>query len=297
MIKQGAAQRVSRGIPAAVQRRGFIRDLARVIQEPSLPFRTAWRRLPFGSFDLRCDLDLFPRPYYAYGIQQAALLARDLGLESVTAIEFGVAGGRGLLELERMAILATEAVGVRVEVYGFDRAVGLPVARGYKDLPYIWREGFFEMDVDTLRARLTRAELVLGELSETVPSFISRRRAAPVGFVSIDLDYYSSTVDALKIFDSDPALLLPRIFCYFDDIIGDDICLPNEYVGELAAIREFNDAHADRKLCPIQGLVHKRIIKRAPWCDQMYALHCFDHEHYCAYVGIPVAEQLRGLPL
>ena len=42
----------------------------------------------------------------------------------------------------------------------------------------------------------------------------------PVGFVAFDLDYYSSTVAALKIFDGPHETHLPRVHCYFDDLAG-----------------------------------------------------------------------------
>jgi hypothetical protein len=40
-------------------------------------------------------------------------------------------------------------------------------------------------------------------VKETVPSFLQGGDFPPVGFVSFDLDYYSSTADALAIFDVD----------------------------------------------------------------------------------------------
>ena len=61
--------------------------------------------------------------------------------------------------------------------------------------------------------------LPTGLVEQTVAEFIGRR-PAPVGFVSFDLDLYSSTVSALRTFEADPELILPRVLCYFDDITG-----------------------------------------------------------------------------
>ena len=36
---------------------------------------------------------------------------------------------------------------------------------------------------------------------------------------------------------------------YFDDIIGDDTWLCNEFTGERLAIREFNQEHRSKKIC------------------------------------------------
>jgi hypothetical protein len=65
-------------------------------------------------------------------------------------------------------------------------------------------------------------------------------------------------------------------------------------VGELAAIREFNEAVETAKLAPINGLRHKRVVP-APWNDNIYALHRFDHPDYGVYVGRPDTE--TQLPL
>jgi hypothetical protein len=278
--------------PAGRERRSTIKRVARVVDHPSRLVFGLWRRYPFGSFDLRCDLDIFSRPNYAYGVQQAARLAQGLGLPAISALEFGVAGGRGLVALQEIATLAEAATGVRVDVYGFDLASGLPEASDYRDLAYTWRKGFFTMDVEELRRQLTRATLVLGDIHDTVPAFVEQHNPAPVGFVAIDLDYYSSTVAALKIFDLPDDRLLPRVPCYFDDIVGEDHVFQNEYVGELLAIREFNDAHANTKVLPIHGLSAKRVVP-APWNDSMYAMHRFDHKRYDEYVGPdPDSQQL-----
>jgi hypothetical protein len=262
----------------------------RLLNNPSRVVQGVWKRYPVGSFDLRCRLDIFDRPHYAYGLQQGAALAAGLGLPAISAVEFGVAGGRGLLELESLAQMVSESTGVKVEVYGFDRGEGLPEVSDYRDLPYTWRKGFFRMDVESLQARLQNAKLVLGDIAETVPRFVDEYRPAPLAFVSIDVDYYSSTVDALKVFDLEARWLLPRVMCYFDDTVGEDHVLQNRYVGELLAIEEFNEAHPRQKVVPIHGLSAKRDIP-APWNDCMYAMHKFDHPEYDTYVGPAASEQ------
>jgi hypothetical protein len=253
-----------------------------------------WRRHPVGSFELRCRLDIFERPNYAYGVQQGALLARALGMRAVSVLEFGVAGGRGLLELEEIARLASESCGVKVEVYGFDRGEGLPEVSDYRDLPYTWRKGFFQMDVAALEHRLTDAKLVMGDVAETIPGFVDQYHPAPVAFVAIDLDYYSSTVDALKVFEVGSENLLPRVMCYFDDTVGEDHVLQNDFVGELLAIREFNESHERQKILPIHGLAAKRDIPAA-WNESMYAMHMFDHPMYDTYVGPAASRQQLAL--
>lgn len=259
--------------------------VVRLLMQPGRLLLAVMRRLPYGSFEVRCALDLYPRPHYAYGVQQAAELARRLGLERISVVEFGVAGGSGVVELNRLAAFAQRATGVRIDVYGFDTGAGLPKPADYRDLPYIWRAGDFAMDEGALRARLGRAKLVLGDIEETIGDFLAKERPAPIGFVSIDVDFYSSTAAALRLFDGDHRYFLPRVFCYLDDTVGDDDqIIHNDYVGELSAVREFNERRSVMKVAPINGLRHKRAVP-APWNDSLFALHRFEHPEYGRYVG------------
>lgn len=259
--------------------------IVRLLMQPGRIVLAALRRLPVGSYELRCALDLYPRPHYAFGVQQAAVLAQRLGVERISVIEFGVAGGQGLVELSGMAELATAHTGVAIDVYGFDTGEGLPKPTDYRDLPYTWREGDFTMDTDALRRRLPQAQLLLGNIDDTVPEFLENHDPAPIGFISIDVDYYSSTVAALRVLDGEHRHFLPRIFCYLDDTVGDeDQTVHNDFVGELSAVRELNEANDEMKMAPINGLRHKRAVP-APWNDIMYVVHRFEHPSYATYVG------------
>jgi hypothetical protein len=216
-------------------------------------------------------------PHYLWGTMCAAGLAAALELPRVTVIEFGVAGGNGLLELERVAAWVERRSGVGLDVVGFDSGTGLPQPEDYRDLPNLWSEGYFPMEPDRLRARLRRAKLVLGPVAETVPRFIESS-PAPVGFISFDLDLYSSTMAAFEIFDADPALLLPRVTSYFDDIIGFS---HGDFTGERLAISDFNQAHKTRKISKLYGL-RWVLVQDKWWTDMMYMFHVFDHPSYNA---------------
>jgi hypothetical protein len=226
------------------------------------------------------------RPNYTWSVLHAAHLAKSLGLSRISVAEFGVAGGNGLLALERAADLAQEKIGIGVDVYGFDTGKGLPPPRDHRDLPNLYSESAYRMDVDALRKRLTRAELVLGLIEETVPKFLASK-PAPIGFMSIDVDYYSSTLDVFKIFDDGHDALMPRIHCYFDDTMGFTF---SEYTGERLAIAEFNKTHEMRKISPIFGLKYflKEPYSNQTWCDQMFIAHIFDHELYGRADGLNV---------
>ena len=268
----------------------FLRQLVRV---PGV--QAAWGKLKVGPLDVRMRFDISERPAYAYGVYTSALLAKRLGLRELSVIEFGVAGGRGLLVLERLAAEIGEALGVRIAAYGFDSGKGMPPPVDYRDLPHVWGEGFYQMDFQALRAQLTSAQLVLGDVAQTVPATLASGTMPPVGFVSFDLDYYSSTAAAFHLFDGGPSTRLPRVYCYFDDITGPEIACMNEYVGELLAINEFNAQHRMMKLSPILHLDTER-EKPAAWNAKMYALHDFEHPLYARNVT-PVGVAFRQLPL
>ncbi len=134
------------------------------------------------------------------------------------------------------------------------------------------------MDRNELQKRLRRASLKLGLVDVTVPAF-SQSDAAPVAFVSFDFDLYSSTRHALRLFDSHHARLLPRIVCYFDDIIG---ATHGDYNGGRLALSEFNASSRMRKLSPIYGLRHFVPSRHRDegWPEVTYFAHIFDHPLY-----------------
>ena len=224
------------------------------------------------------------RPAYAWGVVQAAHLAKHLGVERVSALELGVAGGNGLVALDRIAPLVEDALGVGVEVYGFDSGRGLPKPKDWRDLPNLWSAGDFPMDEAALRGRLQRAKLILGLVADTIPTFL-QENPAPIGFISFDLDLYTSTKQAFALLEAEPARLLPRIHCYMDDILGFTFA---DFNGERLAMAEFNVEHETRKFSPIYGLrfyVPPRHFN-AMWVEKFYMLHILDHPLYSAYDGL-----------
>jgi hypothetical protein len=97
--------------------------------------------------------------------------------------------------------------------------------------------------------------------------------------VSFDLDLYSSTRDALGLFDAKEDLLLPRVLCYFDNIIG---LTYGDCNGERLAVAEFNAKHVARKVSPLYGLKHFVPPQQAGlwWPELFYFLHIFGHPLY-----------------
>jgi hypothetical protein len=242
----------------------------------------ATQRLRLGSFRDRLRISAFERPYYAYCIYHAADLATKLGYTEVSVIEYGVACGNGLLLVEQYADEVADELGIKIQVYGFDTGTGLPAPDDYRDLPYHWRPGFFRMDENALRPRLRRAQLVIGDIRDTAETFFDRYQPAPIAAVLHDLDFYSSTRVALEMFNVEERYRLPRIFCYFDDIIGEETELYNDFTGERLAILEFN-ADGVKKLSPAYHLITRADPKQ--WYYQIFLLHDFEHSKYCDFIS------------
>lgn len=225
--------------------------------------------LPFIPYHYKVLYAAVDRPHYAYCIYNSLWLAKKLGYKKISIIEFGVAGGNGLLNIEKHTSRLQKRLGIEVEVYGFDRGIGLPSPKDYKDLPYVWKEGFYKMDIPKLKNKLKTSKLVLGDIKKTLKSF----NCAPIACILFDLDYYSSTLDAFGIFKKPH---LPRVYCYFDDVYGSGTALRNEYTGELKAIYDFNKTN------------HKKIAKlrdKNAHQDNIFILHDFKHPKYNSYVN------------
>jgi hypothetical protein len=233
--------------------------------------------LLFGSLKKRIKYDLFRRPHYAFGIYEAARRAKEMGIKKISIIEFGVANGRGLMAMILYAQKVSAAMGVAIEIIGFDSGEGLPVHEGYKDHPELYLAGDYPMqDQSKLKALLPpNARLILTNLiTEDWTQFV--QDDAPIGFVSIDVDYYSSTVGVVKhLHTISSAKLLPNSLFYLDDTVFDN---HNDYQGELLAINEFNAASELRKFEPYyRKLKQKQRFYNELWLSQIFQLHCLDH--------------------
>lgn len=231
----------------------------------------------FGSYRAKVAWDLVVRQQYAFPILYAANAARKYGYRKITIVEMGVAGGAGLLNMCRIAERTTAATGIEIRVVGFDTGAGMPPAVDYRDLPEHFQQGDFPMEFDKLRAALpANAELIIGDVKDTVPAFAASLGAdAPLGFVAVDVDYYSSARTCLEILSATASAYLPLVPVYLDDIGVDG---SNPWTGELLAVNEFNTAHETRKIAPFTLLRSRRIFQRTQWIDRMFAAHIHDHE-------------------
>ena len=244
------------------------------------------------SFERRIELSLPAKPPYAYCMLRAAQLASRLGIDHMSALELGVAGGNGLVAMESHAAEVQELTGVAVNVYGLDTGEGLFEPSDIRDMPYYFAPGHYRMDVEKLRDRLTRAELLLGDARVTFGDFVTAGNP-PIGVIAFDMDYYSSTAGVLNVVgrDEHAKAFLPRVYTYFDNVAGFKGQDYNEFTGELLAIEEFNAQHSSIKFSIDRHFIAKPV--RPPWSEQVYTLHRFDHPDYSTYVGHTSAQSLR----
>src|SRR5215212_7949970 len=80
--------------------------------------RSAVRRMKLGSFERRLSIGAVTRPHYAYCLFHGAKLAKRLGHHRISVLEFGVAGGNGLVAMEEIITEVTQELGIDIEVYG-----------------------------------------------------------------------------------------------------------------------------------------------------------------------------------
>ena len=119
-----------------------------------------------------------------------------------------------------------------------------------------------------------RIEIFRADMAETEP--------APIGAIVHDFDFYSSTAEGLKMLNAGEKYFLPRVFCYFDDTIGDEISLYNDFTGERLAINEFNRENNAIKLCAPYYLLGK---SPQSWHHQIWICHFFKHSKYNTFVS------------
>ena len=240
------------------------------------------RKLKIGSFEFRLNMNSLKRMQYAYICFNAAKLGKQLGYKKISILEYGVAGGQGLLILEQHVEEIEKFFNIEIDIYGFDTGEGLPEPIDYRDLPYHWKKGFFQMNKSNLQSKLKKSKLVMGDIYSTSKKFFSDFNPAPIGAVIHDFDFYSSTKTALSMMINNEKFFLPRVFSYFDDTIGDDLSLYNDFTGERLAINEFNKENHNIKICTPY---HFKALKSETWHYQIWICHFFRHEKYNNFIS------------
>lgn len=246
--------------------------LAHLAKEPPIRiFSQKFVKYMTTSVRARAMWDTSPRPNYLLGVLKAADQAREDKIDRILAVEFGVAAGNGLIALQDIAEDVERETGIVVEVVGFDSGAGMPaVPFDYRDHTDWWIPQDYPMDVAALKARLKpRTKLILGDVAQNVELFLDENEVT-IGFISFDLDYYSSTTNAFPLLSSPRRKILRRTPLYFDDI---DFYFNHQFAGELLAIDEFNKSSNEVRIDKWQGVHKERPFLDAPWLEKMYVAH------------------------
>jgi hypothetical protein len=163
--------------------------------------------------------------------------------DSYSVLEFGVANGNGFQLMMHCRDTCMRKFAIRQNIIGlgFDTFEGMPAPQD-DDRGLFWKEGDLRGNLEELKEHLSRNfqnfELVKGLFADSLPQWQSFLKDCPPLFVSIDCDYYSSTMDVFK-------ALLPDIaphgcLFYFDDV---SVSFYSDKTGELKAIKEVNDGY------------------------------------------------------
>jgi hypothetical protein len=220
--------------------------------------------------------NLYHRGHYAYCMILAAEAALRMSLTKVSAVEFGVWYGSGLKNMCEIADFIHQTLGVEFCIYGFDTGAGLPTVADWRDHPELWGSGTLAMpNFAELASQLPdNCRLIIGDCKDALAPFLREfgSAEAPIGFISLDVDLYHSSVSALKIFDAEATHLAPVVPVWVDDSYLS--VLQTTFAGEGLAIREFNDQHELRKI--EQKIVRTDDFPRL-WHHCIYFAHIFDH--------------------
>ena len=222
-------------------------------------------------------LALHDRPWYAYGLLKSAELAKKKGYSRFTAIEFGVASGRGIRTLSNYKKEIEKIIDIKIDIVGFDTGQGMPKTNDYRDFPDKYTEGDFPM-IDKKKIESYDCKLELGNLKKTIPFYKKKLTTkSPIGFFAMDVDIYTSTKHALNLFNANSNFYLPYVFCYFYEAGGRHHF--TRFTGELLAIEEFNNSNKLRKIDIDRGVWNEhKLIPNQIWYDRCFILHLFDHK-------------------
>ncbi len=231
----------------------------------------------FGGFRRKVSFDLIMRQEYAFGLLSAADIAKSLGIDEIAALEFGVGNGVGLMNMTELGKRVTAETGVKIKVFGFDTGEGMPRPKDYRDHPEYYATGDFPMTnkQKLLDALPEEAKIIFGDVRDTAKVAFDEIQS-PIGFVSVDVDYYSSATDCLEILKGSPNAYLPYVVMYFDDL---EFLGHSPFAGEQLAIEEFNQSMDLRKINRYGFLAQNRVFSRAKWIRHMFVGQIFDHPH------------------
>ena len=217
------------------------------------------------QYTLREDLKTF---FYRALSYQNYVAKQEYGFPPTTYYEFGVGWGGSLtkfISALKMFCKLSKTDIYSYHIFGFDSFEGLPEKKSYKDDHRGWKKGQFSKNLSEIKKivhnlgidlKRNTVNFIKGYYENVLtPTLREELKEFPPTIINIDVDFYSSTKIVLEWLRP---MLISGILFYFDDIWGFD---GHPDHGQLAAIREFNDA-GEGKLTPypLLGLASKVYI-------------------------------------
>lgn len=227
------------------------------------------------------------KPHYETILLESCKEAKKLGINNVSVLELGVAGGNGIIALEKYKKSIESYLKIKIDIYGFDTGEGMPKSNLKEDLIFAFKPGQFKIDKDSI-AKKTNSKIFYGDIKNTVGDFI-KLNPNKICCIFFDLDYYSSTKAFLDQVNTLKKYLLPRVLCYFDDLH-----VPEKYISSVngvpLAINEFNSLNTNCKLGA--SVDHILDFKFTLAKSLIYVLHDFDNPDYNRFIGHAYGDDL-----
>ena len=227
------------------------------------------------------------KPHYESILYEACLEAKKLGINQVSVIELGVAGGAGIVSLEKYKKKIEKVLDINIKIYGFDMGSGLPKIEADEDLPFLWRKGLYNIDKAALEKKVN-SKIFYGDVKNTVDDFVKINKNN-ICCIFFDLDLYTSTINFLNQIPKIKDHLLPRVLCYFDDVYVFENYI-NQFNGVFKAIDEFNKNFSEFKLG--YSVDHFKDFKFPLARTSIYTLHSFKNPLYKKYISTDIESDL-----
>ena len=105
-----------------------------------------------------------------------------LNYDEITFIELGVAGGNGIVALEKYKTKIEKIYNIKIKIFGFDNGEGLPKSDNIFDLKYAIREGDYKIDKNKLRKKVG-TKIFFGDASESLDDFVRSNPKNIMGYL------------------------------------------------------------------------------------------------------------------
>ncbi len=220
------------------------------------------------------------RPHYETILLESVIEAKKLGYDNITVLELGVAGGNGIISLEKYKKKIEKLTDIKINIFGFDLGEGLPEVNNKFDLPFFWKKGQYKVDKAKLGSSIS-SKVFYGDIEKTIEEF-SKTNPKNIACIFFDLDLYTSTKKFLNNLSHLEKHLTPRVYCYFDDVFSTYHWF-NEHNGELLAINDFNKENSNIKIGKSFDNINDFRFPLGK--NQLFMLHNYNHKDYNKFIG------------